>query len=137
MLSSHTAIGGNGGGNIIPPSNPLNVMATPMPTAINLTWEGPVFSENLTHYTARCISFRGNSDVSMSTVGLETTITVEGLIPETMYTCYIISVAVSTQGGSESVGVITTTPGMYIHMYCVCVSVYVRMCVENAFNVEI
>ena len=131
-------IGGNGSNDgIILPSNPLNVMATPMPTAVNLTWEGPVFSENLTHYTARCISFRGNSDVSMSTVGLETTITVEGLIPETMYTCSVISVAVSTQGGSGSVGVITTTPGMYIHMYCVCVSVYVRMCVENAFNVEI
>jgi hypothetical protein len=110
------AIGGNGGVDIIPPSNPLNVMGSPMPTSVSLTWEQPVFNVNLTSYLARCIAMNGNSDVNQSTISTETNVTVEGLMPETLYTCHVISVADTIQGGSMSVQITTTTPMLMMPM---------------------
>ena len=85
-------------------------MGSPMPTSVSLTWEQPVFNVNLTSYLARCIAVSGNSDVNQSTISTETNVTVEGLMPETLYTCHVISVADTIQGGSMSVQITTTTP---------------------------
>ena len=85
-------------------------MGSPMPTSVSLTWEQPVFNVNLTSYLARCIAMNGNSDVNQSTISTETNVTVEGLMPETLYTCHVISVADTIQGGSASVQITTTTP---------------------------
>ena len=85
-------------------------MGSPMPTSVSLIWEQPVFNVNLTSYLARCIAMGGNSDVNQSTISTETNVTVEGLMPETLYTCHVISVADTIQGGSMSFQVTTTTP---------------------------
>ena len=89
-------------------------MATGMPTSVNLTWSEPFFAGNLTSYSIRCISLDGSSDQIVNTVGLGSNVTVDNLVPETVYTCHVISVAGSVQGGSASAVSATLTPGTYV-----------------------
>ena len=90
-----------------PPSEPLNLMSSPMPLSVSLTWDLPLHTENLIHYTIQFEPPPSNDSFNTT----ERNFTVTGLIPETMYTFTVTSVGVNgTIGGMAQVTGTTTTP---------------------------
>lgn len=88
------------------PSAPRNLMASPMPTSIQLTWDAPLFIGNLTHYSVEC------GGITNRTIGTERTFTFTNLTPETQYHCAATAVAGTLQGQmSGFIYSTTTTPG--------------------------